>query len=348
MNSKSVGRFIRCSLAITIALLFVGTSLAIESNISNVKTTLPIHLSRETYTFNPTDDSYAGYYSDVNGALTSLNLRNGSTNDYNLAAPVLKFDISAIPSNSLVLSATLELFYLSYTDHNPAGRALTMRHFDGDWNEETFSRNNMPEYSSDITAITNAPGTTGVWVAWDVTSDVQEFISGGMENYGWIIKDEQYWSGSGIPLMYFCSKEYGSSLPYLEIELTDDTSSPTVPQISGPTEGLPDFIYSYNFTSSDPNSDPIYYWIEWGDGDSAGWLGPYASGQTPWDNPGEYTIQVKAKDTNESESGWGTYLMTLINNAPLAPQITGPANGHPGNLYEYTIVSTDPEQNSIW
>jgi hypothetical protein len=346
-------RMICWSVSIGIVLLLIGTSLAQEVNLISQQKDESNDQSRGTYTFNPIDDSYVGWPDDINGDLPVIALRNGSTNDYWLCAGCVKFDISGIPSNASIVSASLSLYYYGHSYSNPAGHPIVVHRFNGDWNEDTISRNFMPAWNSEISAQTALPSSEGFWLTWDVTSDVQDFVSGALSNYGWIIKDEYYWSGANIPSPFLHSKEFGSLIPYLEIELSDNNTSPAVPQISGPTEGLPGNLYSYNFISTDPDSDLIYYWIEWDDGDTTGWLGPYNSGQTltlshSWDNPETYTIQAKAKDTHGAESSWGTYLVNIINNPPTAPQITGPTNGHPGNIYDYTMVSTDPDQNPIY
>ncbi len=353
MKNNSAKKIIRWCVSIAVVLLFIGTSVAQLPNRNYSKNSLPENVSRGTYTFNPTDDSFCGAPDEVNGFDPVMCIRNGSSGDQYLAASVIKFDVSSIPADSIVISAILFIFYFDYVDHNPAGRALTMRHFEEDWNEETITRNNMPPYSGEISAVTNAPPQPVAWLTWDVTSDVQNFITGDTENYGWVIRDELYWGGSGIPDMYLYTKENGDLIPYLQIVLDDNNDPPETPQISGPVEGLPGHFYNYTFISTDPNSDSIYYLIDWDDGHTSGWLGPYNSGQPltishSWDNPDTYTIQAKAKDINGSESSWGTYLIDIINNPPAAPQITGPTNGHPGNIYDYMMVSTDPDQNPIY
>jgi len=219
MKCNSMRKIVRWSVSIGIVLLFVGTSIAQVPNWNSSQNVVPKNLSKGTITFNPTDDSYCGAPNEVNGFIPFMYIRNGSVGDQWLAAPVIKFNISSIPANSLIISATLSIFYFTYSDHNPAGRALTVRHFEEDWEEETITRNNMPPYSSEISAVTAAPPSPGVWITWDVTSDVQKFVSGTLENYGWIIKDEQYWGGSGIPDMILYAKEHGSDIPYLEVKV---------------------------------------------------------------------------------------------------------------------------------
>jgi len=90
---------------------------------------------------------------------------------------------------------------------------------------------------------------------------------------------------------------------------------PLAPNITGPSDGLNGVQYNYTVVTTDPDGDDVYYFIDWGDGTS-GWYGPYPSGMMvtinhTWSNPGTYTIQVKAKDSNGSESDWTFYEVTI-------------------------------------
>ena len=170
--------------------------------------------SSGTYTFNPTDDSFIATAGQINGHSSTMSLRNGSSGNAFCAYPVLKFDISSIPPNasSLITSARLWLYYFGQSDNNPANNPLVLHRFLGDWIEEYITKGAMPMYSRTQSAMTLAPGSPGLWISWDVTMDVRQFVSGSLMNYGWILKNEYYWGGAGIPLMYFYSKEHG--LPY--------------------------------------------------------------------------------------------------------------------------------------
>jgi len=48
---------------------------------------------------------------------------------------------------------------------------------------------------------------------WNVTSDVQQFLSGGAANHGWRIQDIQ----GGNEIVYFRTKEYFENQPLLLI-----------------------------------------------------------------------------------------------------------------------------------
>jgi PKD repeat protein len=93
---------------------------------------------------------------------------------------------------------------------------------------------------------------------------------------------------------------------------------PLIPGISGPLTGKPGVEYEYIFNVIDPDGDDFHIWIEWGDGNSTGWKGPYHSGppvilKHSWNETGTYVIKAKIKDPCD-ESSWGTLEITIPRN----------------------------------
>ncbi len=91
-------------------------------------------------------------------------------------------------------------------------------------------------------------------------------------------------------------------------EVTKNTP-PSIPVITGPTSGNPGVEYKYTVESVDNHLNPIYYYIDWGDGTATGWIGPYKSGEEvdvthTWDEKGCFYVRVKAKDCFDLESEW--------------------------------------------
>ncbi len=78
----------------------------------------------------------------------------------------------------------------------------------------------------------------------------------------------------------------------------------------GPTEGkIRTESYRYNSSTIDVDGHDLFYFFDWGDGTTSGWIGPYASGETAlashiWNRKGSYNIKVKAKDEYGEESIW--------------------------------------------
>ncbi len=91
---------------------------------------------------------------------------------------------------------------------------------------------------------------------------------------------------------------------------------PGIPDIEGETNGYYGESYDYTFITTDPDGDDVWYFIEWGDESTSGWIGPYDSGEEAvvshtWDDEDTYTIRAKAKDIFDAESDWGTLQVTM-------------------------------------
>jgi len=97
---------------------------------------------------------------------------------------------------------------------------------------------------------------------------------------------------------------------------TRPNTAPSNPSINGEVEGKFGVQYNYTLKSEDAESDEVYYFVEWGDRTVEEWIGPYSSGENVtvghiWEERGEYTIRVKAKDNFDAESDWTTLEVSM-------------------------------------
>ena len=105
-------------------------------------------------------------------------------------------------------------------------------------------------------------------------------------------------------------------------EVTEVNSPDTPSKPSGQTSGKNGEEYTYSTSTTDPQGEQVFYWWDWGDGSNSGWLGPFESGDTAeashtWENRGDYSIKVKAKDINDFESEWSDPLpISMPRNKP--------------------------------
>jgi hypothetical protein len=109
---------------------------------------------------------------------------------------------------------------------------------------------------------------------------------------------------------------------------------PTKVTITGPTWGFGGKEYEFSFTSTDLENHNIYYSIEWDDGASSGWLGPYSSGEQiklshSWNLKNKYWIKAWAKDIMDSESQQASHQINILTNK---------ANIYNKNLVLYDIL----------
>ena len=110
-----------------------------------------------------------------------------------------------------------------------------------------------------------------------------------------------------------------------------ENSPPNKPSIpTGTNSGKAGNSYTYSTSTTDPESDQIYYLFDWDDGETSGWLGPYNSGQVAssshvWSAQGSYQIRVKAKDDPNGDGDLSDGVESIWSD-PLP--ITMPKNKH--------------------
>ena len=137
---------------------------------------------------------------------------------------------------------------------------------------------------------------------------------------------EMYENGLWINLRYetfIHSSLWGNpDLGMRSIYENDPPEKPMTPD--GPLEGKIRVEYTYSTTTTDPNTENIYYLFDWDDGTNSGWIGPYQSGETveakhTWTKQDTYDIKVIAQDINGTISDWSDHLSIQM---PLNDQIT--------------------------
>lgn len=131
----------------------------------------------------------------------------------------IRFDLSAIPSNSKITNAKLYLWPTGYGG-SPACRTIDCYRVTSSWYEENVTWNNKPTFFSNITSSAIVPSNLEDLMIWDVTSDLQGFINGSYSNYGWVLKDrnENVPIGETVCSKGFSSKENSYESPILFVK----------------------------------------------------------------------------------------------------------------------------------
>ncbi len=144
---------------------------------------------------------------------------------------------------------------------------------------------------------------------------------GGMTNKGLLYLYE-YYGGAGLTKYYFeAYNVLGDSSVKLWNGQTNINTPPNIPEKPlGPTTGEIGVEYSFTFRTTDAQNNDVYYMVYWGD-EMTGWLGPYESGASialnhSWTVVGDYSIKVKAKDTDDLESDWSEGASIYIDALP--------------------------------
>ena len=97
----------------------------------------------------------------------------------------IRFDLSSLPRDVVIQNATLRLWQF----YAPASQQeYEVHRVLGDWSEGTENWNNQPAWDSVTTSTATAPDRTEVAVEWNITRNVQAWLSGQAKNYGIMIK----------------------------------------------------------------------------------------------------------------------------------------------------------------
>jgi hypothetical protein len=155
----------------------------------------------------------------------------------------------------------------------------------------------------DFTDILVIPGATYYIVSYTVNAT---------DNwYAWGLKSNTTYPGT----IYFSiddevtwTEEPGGDMTFRTYGINNQPPNP--PIIFGPHYGKINVDYNFSLdTITNPEADQIYCYLDWGDGNTSSWVGPYSSGESiqasyAWAQPGNYTIKVKLRDSFGAESNW--------------------------------------------
>jgi PKD repeat protein len=243
---------------------------------------------------------------------------------------LLFFNISMIPPNVIINSATVHLFYLNEPEEgNPAGHTLELHPILKKWSEETVTWDTQPTHEQTATSFSIVPDSPYVWMTWNATNDVQSFVNGEKTNFGWKIIDIA--NSSDTP--YFYSKEYNSSIPYLEIEYSiPEKNNPPTAKAGGPYSGYVDYEIIFNGSGSSDSDGSItgYRWDWNNDGIyDTGWSTSSII-TNAYSSSGTYTVKLQVKD-NDDALGNSTAIVTvkvLNNKQPPKADAGGPYQGN--------------------
>jgi outer membrane protein assembly factor BamB len=128
---------------------------------------------------------------------------------------------------------------------------------------------------------------------------------------------------------------------------------PLPPTIDGPTEGIVGRSYTFTAVTTDPDGHQVKYGWDWnGDNYVDEWTDFYDSGvpiqaSRTWNIKGLQTIKIKAADSWDEGNWSANHTITISNHPPLTPAVSGPSEGIIGIGYNFTVVTTDPDNHQI-
>ena len=194
--------------------------------------------------FYPTDDTYIEK-SNPNKNHGSLNYFSVATsyNGYYDYDSLLRFNLSSINPHKEIFAKLYIYYYYCFDKGFKAEYSLYR--VVSDWDEDNVTWNNKPSYVSTPTDTLIVPFDTGVWLEFDVTEDVRNFIDGKYINYGWIISDDDYCSQwTDLRQSFIYSKEFsnGKFIPYLVVN-EPETIYVDDDNVNGPWNGTKEYPF---------------------------------------------------------------------------------------------------------
>lgn len=216
---------------------------------------IPNGVSANTVTLNPTADAFvSSYYPTQNlgtgsTLYTGYNLAGGGTQVYR--SILVKFDLTSIPSNATVNSATLRLYLSGSTGATPYD--IKLWRYLGNWSETTVTWSNQP--GSTGTGIVTSVDASSGYKTWTVKDVVKNWVNGTYGNYGLLVS----YNGTTAFEKAFSSRENGSNKPELVVDYTvPDTQAPTISGVSVSEVTQTGAKVTWN---TDENSDS---WVDYG------------------------------------------------------------------------------------
>ncbi len=164
-----------------------------------------------------TEDSWVNQalmYADTNyGSDTSLYSQQRTSQ---ARRALIQFGLSAIPSGSVINSATLEMYATSATGSN----TIELHRITSSWSEGSVTWESQPSFDSSATSTLSGINSTG-WKVWDVKSLIEGYLSGTFTNCGFLLKSQTE-TGAQLISTTFASRENSntSQRPVLRINYT--------------------------------------------------------------------------------------------------------------------------------
>lgn len=199
--------------------------------------------AQTTTTFTADDDG------KINKSSTTTNFGSDTTMELNRNGAgtatrrvLVKFDLSSIPSNATLTSATLKLFQ-SGSASGLSGVQMDLHRLTRGWTENQFTWNKSDNSTNWTTAggdfagtatasvTPSSSGSNGTQHDFTVTTDVASFVAGTDTNYGWVLKFNNESTSGVMPTFHTLESSTSGSRPQLTVTYTTP-SAPTTTIVS--------------------------------------------------------------------------------------------------------------------
>jgi len=130
----------------------------------------------------------------------------------------LGFELPPYSTHTII---NLAKAYLYLDDAPSNSRTHNIYRVTSSWTEEEITWNTQPAASETPSSSASTGTSKDFWILWDVTSDVQSFLTGTTNN-GWVIKDSDETSPGSTLTKYMSKEESGTTDPYLVVTYSCD------------------------------------------------------------------------------------------------------------------------------
>ena len=136
------------------------------------------------------------------------------------------------------------------------------------------------------------------------------YVVGGCKNQDLYPRGELWLKNKGNDWIEY---EYSEDLCFKTY--ANDNDIP-MPKITGPLKIKPGIEYEFNITTTFPDNQEVYYFVDWGDGTCIYWTGPFAPEEKftvkhQWSEKNTYLISVQARNISGYASDQGTLTVTV-------------------------------------
>lgn len=188
----------------------------------------------KTMTIFPDKDSYSWQSVPLanNGKSNNFEITSYDKPPYNMRGWI-EFNLTSIPTDVWVVSATLRLRLWHHTIEDPTqnmgdstGRTYGVYRLLQPWGERTVNWSNQPNYTDIHQANSTVPSEQGgwygpfVWMDWDIRSIMTDWRSNSTSNYGLVVRDTQEYSSVFYSTQFFTHDQVPNETYYPRLLVT--------------------------------------------------------------------------------------------------------------------------------
>jgi len=121
------------------------------------------------------------------GSELTMDVSSGVPSGNQTARSFVYFDISSLPADGVIHSATLTLWAESYPD---VTRTYDVHRVSDNWTGTIINWNSQPAVAATATDSAETASDNSTPMEWDVLADLQDWLDGIETNYGWRVSDD--------------------------------------------------------------------------------------------------------------------------------------------------------------